>query len=115
MCVDPARALNGVCDFIITKSSRQFILSAPLIAIVESKNDNLRSALGQCIASMYAAQVLNLQSSTPIDAVFGVVTTGSAWKFLRLQHSVVTLDVKEYYIDNAAKILGVLRHILESA
>ncbi len=115
LAVDPARGLNGVCDFIITKSSRQFILSAPLIAIAEAKNDNLRSGLGQCIASMYAAQIFNQQSAAPIDAVFGVVTTGSAWKFLRLQQAVVTLDVKEYYIDNAGKILGVLTHIVQNA
>jgi hypothetical protein len=115
LSVDPARGLNGVCDFIITKSSRQFILSAPLIAIVEAKNDNLRSGLGQCIASMYAAQVFNEQSSTPIETVFGVVTTGSAWKYLRLKQSVVTLDIKEYYIDNPGKILGVLNHIVQNA
>jgi hypothetical protein len=107
--------LNGVCDFIITKSARQFILSSPLIAIEQAKNDNLRSGLGQCIASMYAAQLFNQQSSAPIEVVFGVITTGSAWKFLRLQQAVVTLDVKEYDIDNAGKILGILTHIVQNA
>jgi hypothetical protein len=115
LAVDPARGLNGVCDFIITKSARQFILSAPLIAIVEAKNDNLRSGLGQCIASMYAAQLFNQQSSTPIETVFGVITTGSAWKFLRMQQAVATLDLMEYYIDNAAKIFGILTHIVQNA
>src|SRR5262249_24101792 len=108
LAVDPSRGLNGVCDFIITKSARQFILSAPLIAIVEAKNDNLRSGLGQCIAAMYAAQLFNQQSSAPIETVFGVITTGSAWKFLRMQQAVVTLDLMEYYIDNAVKIFGIL-------
>ena len=114
LAVDPGRGLNGVCDFIITKSARQFILSSPLIAIVEAKNDNLRSGLGQCIASMYAAQLFNQQTSAPIEAVFGVITTGSAWKFLRLQQAVITLDVKEYYIDNAGKILGILTQIVQN-
>ncbi len=77
LTADPGRGLNGVCDFIISKSPRQFILSAPLVAIVEAKNDNLRSGLGQCIASMYAAQLFNQQSSAPIEAVFGAVTTGT--------------------------------------
>lgn len=113
--VDSTRGLNGFCDFIITKTARQFILSAPLIAIVEAKNDNLRSGLGQCIAAMYAAQLYNQQSSAPVTTVFGVVTTGSSWKFLRLQQTVVTLDVKEYYIDNAGQILGILAHILQDA
>ena len=38
-----------------------------------------------------------------------------AWKFLKLQQTVITLDVKEYYIDNAGKILGILTHILQNA
>jgi hypothetical protein len=114
LTVDPARGLNGVCDFIITRSARQFILSSPLIAIVEAKNDNLRSGLGQCIAAMYASHLFNQQSATPVDAVFGVVTTGSAWKFLRLQQVVVTLDIPEYYIDSPGKVLGILTHIVQN-
>ena len=57
--VDPSRGLDGVCDFIVSKAPRQFILSAPLVTIVEAKNDNLRSGLGQCIASMCAAERFN--------------------------------------------------------
>ena len=112
---DAAKGLNGVCDFILTKATGQFILTAPLVTIVESKNDNLRSGLGQCIAAMYAGELYNQRSGRSLASVYGVVTTGSAWKFLRLQQSVLTLDLKEYYIDNTGKILGVLKHILETA
>jgi hypothetical protein len=113
--VDPSRGLNGYCDFLITKEPRQFVLVAPLVAIVEAKNDNLRTGLGQCIAEMYAAQLFNQQSAAPIERVFGVVTTGSAWKFLQLQGAVLALDLVEYYIDNLAKILGILRHLVQCA
>jgi hypothetical protein len=113
--VDPSRGLNGVCDFILTKAARQFVLSAPLVTVVEAKNDNLRSGLGQCIATMYAAQLYNQQSGRPVGAVSGVVTTGSAWKFLRLEGATVTLDLREYYIDNLGKILGVLKQIIQGA
>lgn len=112
---DPARGLNGVCDFVITKSPRQHVVSAPLITIVEAKNDNLRSGLGQCIASMCAAQLINQGAAVPIAAVYGAVTTGSAWKFLRLRNVEVTLDLVEYHIDNLGKILGILGHIVETA
>jgi hypothetical protein len=44
-----------------------------------------------------------------------VVTTGSAWKFLRLRGSEITLDLVEYYIDNLGKILGIFGHIIETA
>ncbi len=43
---DASRGLNGVCDFIITRSPIQYVLTAPLITIVEAKNDNTRSGLG---------------------------------------------------------------------
>ncbi|HTU16478.1 MAG TPA: hypothetical protein VMG10_00320 [Gemmataceae bacterium] len=112
---DAAKGLNGICDFILTKGPHQFFLTAPLVAIVEAKNDNLRNGLGQCIAAMYAADLYNQRAGRPLPAVFGVVTTGSAWKFLRLEQSMLTLDLKEYYIDNAGKILGVLKYILETA
>ena len=113
--VDPGKGLTGVCDFILTKATRQFVLSAPLVTIVEAKNDNLRNGLGQCIAEMYASALYNQQAGSTIAAVWGVVTTGSTWKFLRLENMAVTLDLKEYYIDNLGKILGVLQHIVENA
>src|SRR5262245_35818854 len=48
--VDASRGLSGFCDFLLTKSPRQIILTAPVVAVVEAKNDNLRSGLGPCIA-----------------------------------------------------------------
>lgn len=113
--VDPAKGLNGVCDFLLTKTARQFILNAPIVTVVEAKNDNLRNGLGQCIALTYAAELYNQRAESPIQAVCGVVTTGSAWKFLRLTGTTVTLDLKEYYIDNLGKLVGVLKHIVQTA
>src|SRR5437868_13907568 len=62
--VDASRGLNGFCDFILTKMPKQIILTAPLVAIVEAKNDNLRSGLGQCIAAMVGAQEFNQKAGT---------------------------------------------------
>jgi hypothetical protein len=112
--VDAARGLNGYCDFILTKVPRQMILTAPLIAIVEAKNDNLRTGLGQCIAAMVAAQEYNQRTGTPLPAVYGVVTTGSAWKFLKLRQSEVVVDIHEYYIVDLGRIMGLLGHILRN-
>ena len=113
--VDPAKGLNGVCDFLLTKTARQFILNAPIVTVVEAKNDNLRNGLGQCIASTYAAALYNQRAASPIQAVCGVVTTGSAWKFIRVTGTTVTLDLKEYYIDNLSKLIGILKYIVQNA
>ncbi len=113
--VDASRGLNGFCDFILTRSPRQIILTAPIVTIVEAKNDNLRSGLGQCIAAMVAAHEFNQKAGTAGGPIFGVVTTGSAWKFLRLNQPEITVDIHEYYIDNLGKIVGILTQIIRGA
>ena len=113
--VESAKGLSGVCDFLLTKPAHQFILSAPVVVVVEAKNDNLRNGLGQCIATTYAATLYNQRAGSPIATVCGVVTTGSAWKFLRLEGTTVTIDLKEYYIDKLDKLVGVLTYIVQNA
>ncbi len=39
--VEPEQGLNGRCDFIISKSKEQLELSAPLVVMVEAKNENI--------------------------------------------------------------------------
>jgi len=57
--VDKDRGLTGYCDFILSRSIEQFYLEAPVVTIVEAKNENITGGLGQCIASMYAAAIFN--------------------------------------------------------
>ena len=87
----------------------------PLLTVVEAKNDNLRTGLGQCIAAMTAALLLNQGGGQGSATVYGAVTTGGVWKFLRLAGPAVTLDLVEYHIDNLGKIMGILDHILRAA
>ena len=57
--VDLEQGLVGCCDFILNQSAEQVDIVAPVITIVEAKNESIRSGLGQCIAEMVAAQLLN--------------------------------------------------------
>ena len=57
--VDLEQGLVGCCDFILSQSAEQVDIVAPVITIVEAKNESIRSGLGQCIAEMVAAQLLN--------------------------------------------------------
>ena len=43
--VDPQRGLNGVCDFIITRSPEQFFIRAPAIVVVEAKAEGTHVTL----------------------------------------------------------------------
>ena len=47
-----------------------------------------------------------------IPIIYGTVTTGTNWKFLKLIDNIVEIDLNEYYINNISKIFGILCHIL---
>ncbi|MHC5818983.1 MAG: hypothetical protein ACYT04_24670, partial [Nostoc sp.] len=106
--VDSQRGLNGFCDFILSLSSEQLLVRSPVIVLVESNNENLRSGLAQCIAEMVAAQLFNERSGNQIKAIYGAVTIGTIWQFLKLEGNVVSIDLSEYYIKDIKKILGIL-------
>lgn len=113
--VDPQRGLSGFCDFIIGKSAEQLMIEAPVIALVEAKNDNLESGFGQCMAEMIAAQLFNQRQGNEIKQIYGVVTTGSLWKFMQLEEQTITLDLNEYFLGNLGKIIGILISFLETS
>jgi hypothetical protein len=106
--VDQARGLTGFCDFMVSRSSQQLLISAPVITIVEAKNENIELGLGQCMAEMVAAQIFNQQRNNEVPIIFGAVTTGSNWKFMRLEGEVVTVDLTEYFLSQVEKIVGIL-------
>jgi hypothetical protein len=64
---------------------------------------------------MLAARLFNAQEDQPMSTVYGSVTSGSVWKFLQLVNNTVYIDLEEYHINNAAKILGLLMHMAEGA
>lgn len=106
--VDSAKGLNGFCDFLMSNSQEQLFLSSPILTIVEAKNENLKAGLGQCIAEMVAAQLFNQREGNEISIIYGAVTTGTVWQFLKLENKVVSIDLTEYFIRDIQKIIGIL-------
>ncbi|NMF84148.1 hypothetical protein [Nodosilinea sp. P-1105] len=111
--VDAAKGLEGRCDFILTRSPEQYYISRPVMTIVEAKNENIKAGLGQCIATMLAAYLFNQQEGTSEDIIYGAVTTGTDWKFLKLVEQMVYIDRDDYYIKEIDQILGILASTLQ--
>ncbi|WP_243448561.1 hypothetical protein [Candidatus Thiosymbion oneisti] len=111
--VDKEKGLNGVCDYIISLSKEQLYINSPVISVVEAKNDNIKSGLAQCAAEMIAARIFNEKKGNQINAIYGIVTTGSNWRFLKLD-DILYIDVKEYYLEQLSIIMGILLHIVNS-
>jgi hypothetical protein len=106
--VDPARGLQGFCDFILSHSPEQIDVEAPVVTIVEAKNESIKAGLGQCLAEMVAAQIFNERKGRPIVRIYGAVTTGDLWRFLVLEGTVAQVDGVDYFIGEVEKILGIL-------
>jgi hypothetical protein len=108
--VDERVGLNGICDFLLGRSSQMYYVEAPILAVVEAKKDSIPDGLGQCAAAMVAVQRFNRKANKPEGAVYGCVTTGSLWHFMRLTALQLDIDLDEYQIVQADRILGVLLH-----
>jgi hypothetical protein len=106
--VDPEQGLVGFCDFLISRSSSQLIIKSPVMVIVEAKNDNIQSGLGQCIAEMYASQIFNHRQGNTVHSIYGSVTTGTNWKFLKLTDRMLEIDIHEYFLNDLETIFGLL-------
>ncbi len=114
--VHKGRGLNGECDYVLTKGTNQQLRKAPIVGVLEAKNEDYsQQGLGQCIAAMFAAQKRNLDNQRSIRRVFGAVTTGRVWQILQLEGSVLTLDRTPYGIQNLGQFLGILKYQVECA
>ena len=103
---DRNEGLVGECDFIIGKGLTSAFISTPIIAIVEAKRDNLENGLGQCAAQMYGAIYYNQKHGETINKVYGCVTTGNLWQFLKLENKLLTLDSTVFYLNELDRILS---------
>jgi hypothetical protein len=112
--IDIDAGLNGVCDFLLTRSTNELIIEAPAIIIIEAKKGELISGWGQCTAEMIAAQKFNMANGQEVPTIFGSVTTGTQWQFLKLTGKDLMIDVTEYSLDPLDRILGIFKWMVQS-
>ncbi|MCP2731303.1 hypothetical protein [Limnofasciculus baicalensis] len=106
--VDVQAGLSGYCDYILTASKESYEIRSPVVALVEAKNESIKSGLGQCIAEMVAAQLFNQRNGEEIESIYGGVTTGTDWKFIKLNEKTIWIDKRDYFITQVSQILGIL-------
>jgi len=105
--VDSSRGLDGYCDYLISLNPEQYYISAPIFTIVEAKNEDIVGGFGQCIATMVAARLFNEREQQPLPWIYGAITTGTTWKFLKLHEQTVYLDRDEYYLKEIEVLMGI--------
>ena len=111
--VDTEQGLTGICDFLVSLSPILSFLEAPVIILVEAKRENLTTGFGQCAAEMIAAQRFNKEKGNDIPHIYGATTSGTEWRFLKLEGVRLHIDRAVYPIAQCDKILGILSSMVE--
>jgi hypothetical protein len=106
--VDESVGLSGICDFLLSRSPALIEIEAPVFTLVEAKKADLRLGLGQCAAEMIAAQRFNQAKGKPIEEIYGAVSSGTQWRFMRLVEQELTIDVTDYPLSPVGQILAYL-------
>ncbi len=109
--VDANLGLTGECDFILSRTEPTPVLREPIMAVVEAKKNDIELGLGQCIAQMVAAKIFNLRRENDAKEIFGCVTTGETWQFLKLEETFAIVDTNRFFISEVGKLLGVFKSI----
>jgi len=106
--VDPDRGLKGECDFILARGESSLVLQTPIMVLLEAKKNDIEEGLGQCAAQMFGARLYNEMEGKAVPSVYGCVTTGDAWQFLKLTGNELLIHTERLPIQELSKILWFL-------
>jgi hypothetical protein len=107
--VDKNNKLDGICDFLISRSSYQAVLEAPVVVAVEAKRQDFEKGIAQCAAEMIASLIFNERKGTKVKVIYGCVTTGDVWRFLMLKENKIYVDSVAFDVnEDLGRILGIL-------
>jgi hypothetical protein len=108
------QSLTGECDFIFVKDPDTFNVESLIFCLVEAEKHDLTGGLGQCTAQMIGARMLNEQDNIDFPVIYGCVTTGSDWQFLKLENQTVTIEKNLKYIIELPQLLGMFQRIIDT-
>ncbi|MEN0049731.1 MAG: hypothetical protein AAF806_21905, partial [Bacteroidota bacterium] len=109
--VDPENGLNGECDYLLSFGKIMEIIEAPVFTAVEAKKNDQDYGIAQCAAQLVGVQKYNQAEGYEIPVLYGCSTTGTEWKFMKLEGDTLFIDSNIYPIDELPKLLGVLQYI----
>lgn len=111
--VDSSKGLTGRCDFLISNDPDAEDIDSPIMCIFEAKNDAIEDWYGQCGAEMLAARIFNERKENNIKIIYGAVTNGFTWQFLKLENQNLFIDSQRYGTANLPQLLGAIQKIYD--
>ena len=108
--IKPEDDLSGECDFLFALQPPKLYIDAPIISLAEAKDEDMDWGIAQCAAQMLGAKYFNDGKNKSLPFIFGCVTTGTDWQFLKLENDIYYVDNKIY--TDLKEILGVWHHVI---
>lgn len=109
--------LCGIPDYLVSSLREEHtyeVLSTPLLAAIQAKQQNFVAGWGQCLAAMLACQKINtkyLQGESSPLPIYGIVSNGEIWEFGKLETHVLRKYPAPLSIGNPRQLAGVLEYI----
>lgn len=110
---DKKQGLNGECDFIFSANAQASAIDVPIICMVEAERNDFELGKPQCMAQMIGAKVYNQKYGKNIETIYGCVTTGTEWLFMKLQDKCIYIHPQNIYLEPLPRLLGVWQSIID--
>ena len=111
LTVSPQDDLSGECDFFFCLQAAKPYLEAPIMTLVEAKDEDLEWGVAQCAAQMYGAYLYNKNEEKEINVLYGCATTGDDWQFIRFENNIFYIDSRP--TTNLSIVLGTFHKIFD--
>ncbi len=109
---DKNKGLNGECDFVLSQGEQGMEVEKPIFCVVEAKDNDLSLGMPQCIAQLVGARLFNEKDGFEQVVLYGCVTTGTNWLFLKIENELVTIDKQGYSLAKLPELLGALQCVI---
>ena len=109
--------LCGNPDYVVSSLREEHtyeVLSTPLLAAVQAKQQTFLAGWGQCLAAMLACHKINMKNlpeSSSLLPVYGIVSTGEIWEFGKLEDHILRKYPAPLSIANPRQLAGALEYI----
>ena len=110
---DERTGLNGEIDFLFNYRPHSPTPEVPIFSITESKIGLLHKAWGQAAAQMLGVFIINEKLNHTLEIVFGTVTDGNCWQFMKLEDKIVYIDSRVYTLTELPIILGIFQYFID--
>ncbi len=78
------------------------------MVLLEAKKNDIEVGLGQCASQLLGARLYNEKEGMAVSSVYGCVTTGTAWQFLKLAGNELLIHPEQLPIQELDRILWFL-------